>query len=72
MNVLECPWCGTNGNIEIQQTEEGVLRIQVRCANKRCSATCPNGLFTTESISQKEAEKKAIEKWNKRAPKRRI
>lgn len=72
MNVLECPWCGTNGNIELQHTPEGFMYVQVRCANKRCFATCPNGLFSTENMSQSEAEKKAIEKWNKRAPKRRI
>ena len=72
MTLLECPWCGTSADIELQSTEEGFFYVQVRCSNRKCFATCPKGLFSTEKQSMKQAEKKAIEQWNKRAPKRRI
>ena len=72
MKVLECPWCGTSASIELQATPENFFYVQVRCSNKRCLAICPHGLFSTEKTSMKQAEKKAIEKWNKRAPKRGI
>ena len=70
MDIIECPWCGMGGYIELQSAPEGFFYVQVRCSNKRCLAVCPHGLFSTEHQSMKEAEKKAIEKWNKRAPKR--
>lgn len=72
MVVLECPWCGTSANVELQATPEGFFYVQVRCSNKRCSATCPHGLVSSEKKSMKKAEEEAIKRWNKRAPKRRI
>ena len=72
MTVYECPWCGKSANVELQATPEDFFYVQVRCSNNRCKATCPNGMFSTKNQSMKQAEKKAIEKWNKRAPKRRI
>lgn len=71
-NLLECPWCGMSADLELQATPEGFFYVQVRCSNKKCRATCPNGLFSTEKMSMKQAEKKAFEKWNKRSPRRRI
>lgn len=72
MVVMECPWCGSTANIELQGTSEGAFNVQVRCSNKRCLATCPHGLFSTGKMSMKKAEDEAIKKWNKRAPKRTI
>ena len=72
MNVIECPWCGMSGDLELQATPEGFFYVQVRCSNKKCLATAPKGIFSTEKQSMKQAEKKAIEKWNTRAPKRRM
>ena len=70
MVVLECPWCGSSGDIELQATPEGFFYVQVRCSNKKCYALSPHGLFSTEKMSMKKAEDEAIKKWNKRAPKR--
>lgn len=72
MVVLECPWCGSSGDVELQNTEEGFYNVQVRCSNKRCLALRPNGLVTTKNQSMKKAEEEAIKRWNKRAPKRGI
>lgn len=70
LNVLECPWCGMSGDIELQSTPEGFFYVQVRCSNKKCLATSPHGMFSSEKMTINEAEKKAIEKWNKRSPRR--
>ena len=72
VTVLECPWCGMSGDLEFQSTPEGFFYVQVRCSNGRCRALSPHGLFSTEKMSMKQAEKKAVEKWNKRAPKRGV
>lgn len=72
MTTLECPWCGISADVELQATPEGFFYVQIRCSNKKCGATCPKGLFSTEKMSMEEAIKKATEKWNKRAPKRKI
>ena len=61
-----------SADIELQATPEGHFYVQVRCSNKKCFATSPNGLFSTEKMSLKTAEKKAVEKWNTRAPKRKF
>ena len=60
-----------NANVEIS-TSDGLMRVQVRCSNKKCGATAPNGVFSTQRMDLKKAEKKAIEAWNKRAPKREL
>ena len=75
--MKECPWCGSIAHIEItnakEQPENGerAFCVKVRCSNNHCGATCPNGEFSTLKISLNTAEKKAIEKWDKRAPIRR-
>lgn len=71
MPVAECPWCGRSGNLELRATTDGFYEVQVRCSNWACGATCPNGIFNTKNMTMKEAEKKAIEKWNKRTPSRK-
>ena len=72
MAVTGCPWCGMSGDLELQATEDGFFDVQVRCSNNKCKATAPHGRFTTRLMSMEQAEKRAIAKWNKRAPKRGI
>lgn len=72
MVVEGCPWCGMSGDVEIFSAPDGFFHVQVRCSKKKCGATAPNGVFSTERMSLKQAEKKAIEAWNKRAPKREL